>query len=63
MPSNPEESHLQNALQFDRTSQTNGTEPWPSFNIHCKVNLYWDTSIIPVVPHKAVAEVSKIGNL
>jgi len=24
---------------------------------------YWDTILLPVVPHKAVAEVSKIGNL
>ena len=31
-------------------------------NIHAYVCIY-DFSYIPVVPHKAVAEVSKIGNL
>ena len=28
-----------------------------------KLELSWGYNMIPVVPHKAVAEVSKIGNL
>ena len=59
--------HLTNILRWHRIgiwpSESQRHHQWHSVYIYIYNYIYTHTHYIPVVPHKAVAEVSKIGNL